>query len=223
MCGTCAADSSSSPTNELTCLYLLPLLARIPAALSGGATVGPPRPGQPHSGGRARLRRRPRRRHVSARRRRSAVGRRLSRSARLCRPAGASASRDARASEHQGSRRRAVRRASRVVALSRARGRDVPRSGASRCRCRSRCRPSTRSRSSLPPDTAWRCCRRSPSKASSRAESSCACTCRSWPSSARCAWSIARAASVSHAAAAFLSVAEAHAAKGRGRYAFTRE
>ena len=74
-------------TNELTCLYLLPLLHEYRRLYPGGAAVGPARAREPHSRRRARLRRRPRRRHLSAGRCRAAVGGRLSRPARVRRAA----------------------------------------------------------------------------------------------------------------------------------------
>ena len=69
--GRCAAPARGQlviASNELTCLYLLPVLHEYRQALSRRPAVDPPGAGEPDSGGRARLRRRDRRRHLSARR-----------------------------------------------------------------------------------------------------------------------------------------------------------
>ena len=127
------------------------------------------------------------------------------------------------ASGDQGSRRGAFRRAPRDVAVPRQGGRDVsqaPRHAADAGRdADDRRDQEVRGRRQRRGAAAGD---RGRGRAR-RAASWCACACRSWRSSGRCAWSIARAGSVSHAAAAFLTVAEAHAARRRGRYAFTRE
>ena len=179
-------------------------------------------PGQPHSCRGARLRGRPGRRHVSARAMRNCsrsscitISWRSSCRGRIGSWDGAQVAIKDLGEEHFVAHHVAS-------PIARASSRRSA-SGGSRSRCRSRCRRSMRSRSSWPKDMAWRCCRPSQCRASSTVASSSVSTCRSWPSSVRCAWCIARRIGLAGGLGISHRRRGACGEGAAGRYAFTRE